>query len=220
MNFEMASELLEMEDIHSAMVKVADDIASSPRTDYQERRGVGGIFFAYKIAGAKAARMASLEEVRAIAEEVCARVSTLGFSMSSCQLPGATKPIFEIGKAEMELGMGIHGEPGVERTAMKTSAELAAVIAERLVQDQTLRNGDEVAVLVNSLGATSKEELYILYRDFHAELEKRRIHAAKVYIGDYATSLEMLGASISVLKLNKELKVLLEDAACTPFIKF
>jgi len=219
MNFEMAGEILDMEDIHSAIVKVSDDVASAPREAYRERRGVGGIFFAYKIAGAKAARLASLEEVRSIAEEVCAKVSTFGVSTSSCQLPGAAKPIFQIGETEMELGMGIHGEPGIERTTMKTSAELAKIMAERLVADQKLAGGDEVAVLVNSLGATSKEELYILYKDFYTELDQLGIRVVKNYIGEYATSLEMQGASISLLKLSDEFKSLLEDDANSPFIK-
>ncbi|NLI53663.1 MAG: dihydroxyacetone kinase subunit DhaK [Clostridiales bacterium] len=219
MNFEMAAELLDMDDIPTAIVKAADDIASAPRATFQDRRGVGGIFFPYKLAGAKAERMASLDEVRGIAESVCANVATLGFSMSSCQLPGMPKPIFEISATEMELGMGIHGEPGVERTTMKSSAELAEILSEKLCADLAVKEGDEVAVLVNSLGATSKEELYILYNDFHACLERRQIRVEKVFVGEYATSLEMLGASVSLLKLNEEFKQLLSDSACTPFVR-
>lgn len=219
MNFEMAAEILEMDEIRTAIVKASDDIASAPREAFGERRGVGGIFFPYKIAGAKAERMASLEEVRIIAEEVCANVATLGFSMSSCQLPGMPKPIFEIGDTEMELGMGIHGEPGVERMTMKTSYELAEILADKLCADLCAVEGDELAVLVNSLGATSKEELYILYNDFYACLKQRHIGVFKVFIGEYATSLEMLGASVSILKLNEEFKQLLSGSAETPFVK-
>lgn len=219
MNFDMAAEMLGMEDIPCAMVKAADDVASAPRSDFRERRGVGGIFFPYKLAGAKAERMASLDEVRALAEDVCANVATLGFSMSSCQLPGAPKPIFEISDTEMELGMGIHGEPGVERTGMKTSAELAEIISGKLRADLELHNGDEVAMVVNSLGATSKEELYILYKDLHAAFRQAGVNIARVFVGEYATSLEMLGASVSVLKLNDEFKSLLEDEGYTPFVK-
>lgn len=219
MNFDMAREMLEMEDIPCAIIKAADDIASGPRENFHERRGVGGIFFPYKLAGAKAQRMASLDEVRALAEQVCANVATLGFSMSSCQLPGAPKPIFEIAQTEMELGMGIHGEPGVERTAMKTSAQLAEVITAKLCADLSLRGGDEVAMVVNSLGATSKEELYILYQDLYGQFQKAGVQIAKVFIGEFATSLEMLGASVSVLKLNEEFKSLLEDEGSTPFVK-
>lgn len=219
MNFDMASEMLDMEDIPTAIVKAADDIASAPRETFHERRGVGGIFFPYKLAGAKAERMASLEEVKAVAEEVCANVATLGFSMSSCQLPGAPKPIFEISETEMELGMGIHGEPGVERTSMKTSAELAEIISEKLCADLSLKAGDEIAVLINGLGATSREELYVLYKDMYNKFQQADIKIAKVFVGEYATSLEMLGASVSVLKLNDEFKSLLADDACTPFVK-
>ena len=219
MNFDMANEMLSMEDIPCAIVKAADDVASAPRSDYKNRRGVAGIFFPYKIAGAKAERMASLEEVRDIAVRVCDNVATLGFSMSSCQLPGAAKPIFEISGDEMELGMGIHGEPGVERTAMKTSEELAAILTQRLTEDLLLTSGDEVAVLVNSLGATSKEELYVLYADLYEKFQSRGIRIGRVYVGEYATSLEMLGASVSVLKLNDEFKELLDDEAKSPFIR-
>ena len=219
MNFEMASEMLEMEDIPCAIVKAADDIASAPRETFHERRGVGGIFFPYKLAGAKAQRMATLDEVKALAEQVCENVATLGFSMSSCQLPGAPKPIFEISDDEIELGMGIHGEPGVERTSMKTSEELAQILADKLCADLSIKSGDEVAVLVNGLGATSKEELYILYRDLHAKLEEKGVAIHRVFVGEYATSLEMLGASVSLLKLNDEFKSLLADEGCTPFVK-
>lgn len=219
MNFELAAEMLEMEDIPTEIVKVADDIASAPRESFHERRGVGGIFFPYKLVGAKAERMASLQEVRELAKAVCANVATLGFSMSSCQLPGTPKPIFEISDAEMELGMGIHGEPGVERTSMKTSAELAHILVEKLSDDLSLHSGDEIAVLVNSLGATSKEELYILYQDFYQQMQRADIRITKVYVGEYTTSLEMLGASISVLKLNEEFKTLLADNGHTPFVK-
>ena len=208
-----------MEDIPCAIVKAADDVASAPRSDYKNRRGVGGIFFPYKIAGAKAERMASLDEVRDIAVQVCDNVATLGFSMSSCQLPGAPKPIFEISDDEMELGMGIHGEPGVERTTMKTSEELAGILTEKLTEDLSLTSGDEVAVLVNSLGATSKEELYVLYADLYEKFQQKGIKIGRVYVGEYATSLEMLGASVSVLKLNDEFKTLLDDEAKTPFIR-
>lgn len=219
MNFDMAAEMLGMEDIPTATVKAADDLASAPRADFKSRRGVGGIFFPYKLAGAKAERMASLEEVRSLAEEVCANVATLGFSMSSCQLPGAPKPIFEISDTEMELGMGIHGEPGVERTTMKTSAELAQILWEKLSADLSLAGGDEVAVLINSLGATSKEELYILYGDLYEQFRKNGVSVHRVFVGEYATSLEMLGASVSVLKLNDEFKSLLADEAHTPFVR-
>ena len=115
--------------------------------------------------------------------------------------------------------MGIHGEPGVERTTMKTSEELAGILTEKLTEDLSLTSGDEVAVLVNSLGATSKEELYVLYADLYEKFQQKGIKIGRVYVGEYATSLEMLGASVSVLKLNDEFKTLLDDEAKTPFIR-
>jgi len=219
MNFDMAKEMLEMEDIPCCIVKGSDDIASAPREKYENRRGVAGIFFAYKLAGALAERGASLERVAAIAMEVGANVATLGFSMSSCQLPGAPKPIFEISNTEMELGMGIHGEPGVERTEMRTSEGLSKIMAERLSADLSLKSGDSVAMLINGLGATSREELYILYADVFDAFKAKGIHVEKVFVGEYATSMEMLGASVSVLKMNDEFRSLLSDEANTPFIK-
>ena len=219
MNFEMASEVLEMEGIPNAIVKVSDDIASAAREQYSERRGVAGIFFAYKIAGALAARGESLKQICSAMEKVCGDISTLGVAMSSCQLPGAQKPIFEIAEHEMELGMGIHGEPGVERMEMRTSRSLAEIIVSRLILDQSLSRGDEVAVLLNSLGATSKEELYVLYRDVYSCLEQAGIRIVKNYIGEYATSLEMMGISISLLKVQEGYVSLLEYPVYTPFVR-
>ncbi len=219
MNFDMAAEMLEFDDIHCETVKGSDDIASAPRSNYTDRRGIAGIFFAYKIAGAKAERMASLEEVKAIAEKVGENVATLGFAMAPCQLPGAPKPHFELPGDEMELGMGIHGEPGVERTKMKTSEELAEVLCDRLSEDLSLQSGEEIAVLVNSLGATSKEELYILYNDLYKKIEAKGLKVGRVYLGEFAISMEMQGASVSFLRLNDEFKELLDDEAKTPFIR-
>jgi dihydroxyacetone kinase len=139
--------------------------------------------------------------------------------MSSCQLPGTEKPIFEIGEDDMELGMGIHGEPGIERTTMMCSEELAKTIFVRLSSDLGLTPGERVAVLVNGLGGTSREELYVLYKDLYKELEDHDIAVQKVYVGEYATSLEMQGASVSLLRLDEELKELLAEPACSPFIR-
>lgn len=220
MNFEMAAEMLDMEDIPCRLVKISDDMASAPREDCTERRGVAGLVFAYKIAGALAARGASLDEVADMAQSVCGDAATLGIAMSSCQLPGAPHPIFQIGEDEMELGMGIHGEPGVRRTKLMTSAELAKLFAEKLLGDLSLSAEDEVSVLVNSLGATSLEELYILYGDLARELAAAGIRVFRVYVGRYAASMEMQGASISLLRMKNEYKALLSDPAHTPFFKF
>ena len=219
MNFEMASELLDFDGIPSKIVKASDDIASSPRNEWTERRGVGGIFFPYKIAGACAEKGGTLEEVAEVAQKVCEKVATLGFAMTSCQLPGTEKPIFEIGDNDLELGMGIHGEPGIVRTTMMSSDELATTICERLNEDLKLQEKDEVAVLINGLGGTSREELYILFKDVYQQLQKKGINVFKAYVGEYATSLEMQGASVSLFKLDEQMKELLLIPATSPFIK-
>jgi len=220
MNFEMAGEILGMEEIPTEIVKGSDDIASGSREAYLERRGVGGIFFLYKIAGAKADEMASLGEVAAAARMAGQNIATLGFAMSSCQLPGAPHPIFEIDDDDMELGMGIHGEPGIERVKTMSSKELACYTTEKLLRDLDVQDGEEVAMLVNGLGATSREELFLFYNDIHTCFLERNVKIAKVYVGEYATSLEMKGGSVSILKLNDERKRLLEKPACSPFVRY
>jgi len=220
MNFEMAGEILAMDDIPSAIVKGSDDVASAPRDEWETRRGVAGLFFAYKVAGAKARTGASLSEVVDVTKKVGENTVTMGIALSSCQLPGSNKPIFEISDEDMELGMGIHGEPGVERSTLKTSAEIANMIIERLISDIDIKPGTEIAILVNGLGATSREELYILFNDAKQELDKRDIKISKTYVGEFATSMEMQGASISLLVLDEELKALLDTPAETPFVKF
>lgn len=219
MNFEMAGEVLDFDDLHSRIVKVSDDVASAPRSDWQGRRGVAGLFFAYKIAGAIADRGASLDEVAERTQSACEKIATMGFALSSCQLPGAAEPIFEIGDTEMELGMGIHGEPGVERSNVKSSAEIAREIVDRLLADLQLGSGAEVAILVNGLGATSREELYILFNDAKKYLESQDITISRVFVDEYATSMEMQGASISLLALDNDTKDLLDHPVKTPFVR-
>ncbi|HEY5582882.1 MAG TPA: dihydroxyacetone kinase subunit DhaK [Ruminiclostridium sp.] len=218
MNFEMASELAEMEGIITGTVKVSDDVASGPREQWKERRGIAGIFFAYKIAGAYSEQMAPLDEVKRIAEKVVANTATFGVAFSSCSLPGLERPIFEIGEEEMEIGMGIHGETGIRRGRLETSRELTGTLLPTIIQDLSIKTGDRVAVLVNGLGATSQEELYILYKDVNEYLLKKGIEPARVFIGEFATSFEMAGASISLLKLDDELLELLDVPAYSPFV--
>lgn len=219
MNFEMAAEALGFDDIPCEIIKGSDDIASAPRENWQDRRGVAGIFFLYKIAGAMADTGADLQTVCQVTRRACKRVATMGVAFSSCQLPGASKPIFTIGEEEMELGMGIHGEPGVERGPMRSSAELAEMLVQRLVDDLTLTDGSEVAVLVNGLGATSREELYILYNDVKNILDKRNILVHRAFVEEFATSMEMQGASLSFLVVDDQLKELLDRPASTPFVR-
>lgn len=218
LNFELAKDILEMENIRVSYVKASDDALSADKDNWTNRRGIAGIYFAYKAAGAKAEQGGTLEEVTAIAEKACERISTIGFAFSPCRIPGRTSPIFNIGDDEMELGMGIHGEPGIKRTKIKSSKEIAEDIVPRLLSDQDLKGGEEVAILLNSLGGTSKEELCLLYKDVKKILDEKDIKVYKVIIGEYATSMEMIGASISIFVLDDELKELLDEPACTPFI--
>jgi dihydroxyacetone kinase-like protein len=218
MNFEMAAEMADMENIRVEMSIAADDVASAPREESGQRRGVAGIFFAYKIAGAKADTMSNLDEVKATTDEVIANTCTMGVALSPCTIPAAGEPTFTIGDDEMELGMGIHGEPGIERTTMKTADETAEIMAEKIIDDLPFGSGDEVAVLVNGLGATPPEELYIIYNKAYDVISGRGLKIYRSYVGEYATSMEMAGASLSLLKLNDEFKTLLDAPAFSPFL--
>lgn len=218
MNFEMAAEMAELEDIPVKICVAKDDIASAPRSDINLRRGIAGIFFAYKIAGAKADTMASLDEVKAVTDQVIENTCTMGVALSPCTIPAVGKPTFSIADDEMELGMGIHGERGIERTKLKTAKETATIITEKIINDLPFKSGDEVAVLMNGLGATPPEELFIMYNTVYDNLNDHNIKIYKVFSGEYATSMEMAGASVSLLKLTDELKTLLDAPAFSPFL--
>lgn len=219
MNFEMASEMADMEDIRVEHILGAEDVASAPKGEENKRRGVAGIFYVYKIAGAYAEEMASLDEVKRIAEKVCGNVRTMGVALSSCTIPEVGKPTFEIGENEMEIGMGIHGEPGVRRGPLRTADEVVEEMLPAVISDLPYQRGDEVSVLVNGLGATPKEELYVMYRKVDDMLKAEGISVYHTYVGEFATSMEMAGASISLLKLDDELKPLLAKPANTPFFE-
>ena len=218
MNFEMAAEMAEMEDIPVQMSIVKDDVASAPRSEMERRRGVAGIFFAYKIAGAKADTGASLEEGKATVDRVIENTCTMGVALTPCTIPAAGKPTFTIGDDEMEFGMGIHGEPGIERTKLRSADEVTEIIAKKVIEDIPLQTGDEVAVLINGLGATPPEELYIIYNKVHDILQEHGIKEYRNYIGEYATSMEMAGASLTLLRLNDKFKALLVAPAFSPFL--
>ncbi|MBI2859697.1 MAG: dihydroxyacetone kinase subunit DhaK [Chloroflexi bacterium] len=218
MNFEMAAEMAGIEDIPVKLSVASDDVASAPRAEKDRRRGIAGIFFAYKIAGAKADTKASLEEVKSTADQVIEQTCTIGVALSPCTIPAVGKPNFTIAEDEMELGMGIHGEPGIERTKIKKADEVAAIMAEKVINDLPFKSSDEVAVLVNGLGATPPEELFILYSKLHDILGERGIRVYKAFVGEYATSMEMAGASFSLLRLNGEFKKLLDAPAFSPFL--
>ena len=219
LNFDMATEMADMEDIKVESVVAGEDVASAPKGEEEKRRGVAGIFFVYKAAGAKADEMASLDEVKRVAEKAAANVRTMGVALTPCIVPEVGKPSFTLGDNEMEIGMGIHGEPGINRGPLATADAIVDEMLNPVLNDLPYKKGDEVSVLINGLGATPKEELYIMYRRVSQILKEKGIAVFKVYIGEFATSMEMAGASISLLKLDDELKTLLSKPAYTPFFE-
>jgi dihydroxyacetone kinase/dihydroxyacetone kinase-like protein len=219
LNFDLAADLAELEDIPTRTVLARDDVASQPNDMKLERRGVAGIFFAYKAAGAAAERGDSIEDVARIAEDVVEYTATMGIGLAPTIMPITGKPSFELLDGEMEIGIGIHGEPGTHRGPLKTADEIADHLVRALVQDLGLTAGARVAVLVNGMGATPLEELYVLYRKTHKLLHELGIEISKNYVGEYATSLEMAGASISLLALNDERLALLRAPARSPFFE-
>lgn len=218
MNFDMAAEMADLEDIRVEQVIGMDDVASAPKGKEDKRRGVAGIFYIYKIAGAAAEEGKSLDEVKRLAEKARDNVRTMGVALSPCIIPEVGKPTFQLDAGEMEIGMGIHGEPGVRGKAPLVSAdEIVDEMVQAILEDLPFERGDEVSVLVNSLGATPKEELYILYRRVNQVLKSSGIRVYHPYLGEFATSMEMAGASISLIRLDDELKELLAKPANTPF---
>lgn len=210
MNFDMAGEMVEFEDIACTTVLLADDVASAPPEEAEKRRGVAGMVYAFKIAGAAADEGRDLAGVTAVAQKAANACRSIGAALSPCTVPQAGKPTFEIGEDEMEMGMGIHGEPGVWRGKLRTADEIAGEVLDRLLADMPLASGDRVSVMVNSLGATPPEELYILYRVVKARLEGAGATIVMPLVGRYATSMEMAGVSFTLIKLDDELEMLLK----------
>lgn len=217
MNFDMAAELAGLEEIEVRSVVVKDDVASAPAAQAGRRRGVAGIVFAYKIAGAAADRGDDLGGVVAVTERALAGVRSMGVALSPCVIPRTREPSFQIGEDEMEIGMGIHGEPGVKREHLADADAIVDRLASEVLDDLNVASGQRLAVMVNGLGATPREELYIMYRRLHQILEQRGVAVHRAYVGEYATSMEMAGASITVFRLDDELQELLDAPAHTPF---
>lgn len=217
MNFELACEMVEMEDIETRTVRVKDDVASSPSETKEKRRGVAGMVYAFKVAGAAAEKMMSLDEVAEIAQKALDNIRTMGVALTPCIVPQVGEPTFQIAEDEMELGMGIHGEKGIEVRKMMSADETAQILVDRILEDMPLNHGDEVSVMVNGLGATPLEEQLIVYRKVHQLLSDKGVSIVMPHIGEYATSMEMAGLSLTVFKLHQELKELLSMPAKTPF---
>ena len=217
MNFEMACEIVKAEGIETKTIIVSDDIASASNEEKLKRRGIAGLILAFKIAGATAENRASLEEVFNITSNANSNLRTIGVAVSSCILPEVGKPTFILDNDEIEIGMGIHGEPGIKREKLKKADILVDDLCEIIFKDFELLSKDKVSIMINSLGATPLEELYIVSKRVNEIFSKLEIDIVKSYVGRYATSLEMAGMSITVLKLNDDLsKALLDHSEC-PF---
>ena len=206
MNFDMAGELVEFEDIATTTVLLADDVASAGPEEREKRRGVAGMVYAFKIAGAAAEAAGDLAEVTRIAQKAADACRSVGAALSSCTVPQAGRPTFEIADDEMEMGMGIHGEPGVWRDKLRPADAIAGELIDRLLADAPVGRGERVSVLVNSLGATPPEELYIVYRVVKARMDAAGVEIVMPLVGRYATSMEMAGVSFTLLKLDAELE--------------
>jgi len=217
LNFDMAAEMAELENIKVLSVVGNDDAASSPVGQEHKRRGVAGIVFVFKAAGAAAREGMPLDEVKRVAEKAKANTRTMGVALTPCIVPEIGHATFSIGEQEMEIGMGIHGEPGIRRGALLPADQIVDEMVRPLLTELPLARGSEVAVLVNGLGGTPKEELYILFRRLAGLLGEHGVSIFHSYIGEFATSMEMAGASISLLLLDDELKRLIAAPADSPF---
>lgn len=222
-NFDMAAEMADFEDgIRVETVLGADDVSSKGPSSPDEksiRRGVAGIFFVYKCAGAAADKMMNLDEVTRIAKKASWNTRTLGVGLTPCIVPRVGHATFEIGEDEMEIGMGIHGETGIRRGKIEPADAITEEMMETILNDLPFEENDTVAVLVNGLGATPLDEQYIVTRKIDEILKNRNINVHRYYVGEYATSIEMAGLSVSLIKLDDELKELIDYPVNTPFFK-
>jgi len=216
MNFEMAAELAEMEGLKVAKVVVNDDVAVMNSTYTTGRRGIAGTVFVHKMAGAKAELGGSLEEVAAVACKVVANTRSKGCALTSCIVPAVGRPTFTLAEDEMEIGLGIHGEPGVKRVAMMSAEQIAGDLTGSCAEDLKLTDGESVAVLINGLGSTPLMELYILAAHVGEYLKSIGVSASRVYVKEFMTSLEMAGASVSLMRLDDEILGLLDKPCDTP----
>lgn len=216
LNFEGASELAIDDDINVEFVHVADDAAVENSSFTVGRRGVAGTVLVHKIAGAMAEKGAELKEVKSIAEKVIENVRSIGFAFTSCTVPAKGEPTFVLNDDEMEFGVGIHGEPGITREKIVSAKELAKKMIDIVVPDLPFEKGSKVALMINGLGGTPLLELYILNAEVRPLLEEKGIIVEKTMVGNYMTSIDMAGASITLLKLDAELKELLDAPAETP----
>lgn len=211
--FEMAAELSEAEGIRVQTLLIDDDVAVSGSTYTVGRRGVAGNFFVIKVLGAASEQGMDLDRLLELGKKVNSVTRTMGVALSSCTPPAKGTPLFQIGESEMEVGIGIHGEPGRRRTERGTASEIVSLLCDAVVPDLPFNKGDRVALMINGLGGTPISELYLLYGLAHKELEKRGLHIARNYVGEYCTSLEMAGASLTLVRLDAEIEEYLRAPA-------
>ena len=213
MNFTSSEESAREVGILVDHVIVNDDVAIK---DLKKRRGVGGTIFVQKIAGAKAEHMEKLDEVKRTAEKVITNVRSMGVALTPCVVPALGKPTFTIGEDEIELGIGIHGEPGVQRSKMMTSKEIAEYLTTNIASDLNISTGDQLAVMVQGMGGTSNMEKFIFYKDVRNQIESLGAKVRNSFIGEYTPSMEMVGLQLTILKLDDELGKLLEEPTEAP----
>jgi dihydroxyacetone kinase-like protein len=213
MSFDMGRELAEAEDVKVATIIVDDDVAVKDSTYTVGRRGVAGNFFVIKAVGAAAERGAELDDLVKLGERVNSVTRTMGMALTSCTPPAKGSPLFELGDDEMEMGVGIHGEPGRRREKLANANAIIDELLEAVASDLPYGSGDEVALMINGLGGTPISELYILYGQTHQQLADRGIKVTRSYVGEYCTSLDMAGASLTLVKLDRELNELFDAPA-------
>lgn len=216
MNFEMAADMAADEGIEVDKVVVNDDVAVEDSTWTTGRRGIAGTIFVHKCAGACAEAGGDLAAVKAVAEKVIANVRSMGMAIAPCTVPSAGKPSFELAEDEVEIGMGIHGEPGTHREKIRSVADTTDHLVGKILDEGIYKAGDEVAVMVNGLGATPLQELYLANLKVSEILAEKNIKVAKTWVGNYMTSIDMAGYSVTLLKLDDELKKCLDAPADTP----
>lgn len=217
MNFDMAADTAAEEGIRVETVRITDDVASAPIDQLDRRRGIAGDFFVLKAAGACADSGGSLEQVRAGAAKANDNIRSMGVALSSCTIPASGKPIFALGADEMEIGLGIHGEPGERRMKLQPADEVTDQIVGRILEERLFQPGDEVAVLVNGLGSTPLAELFIVFRRTAQLLAEKEIRIHRSYVGEYSTSLEMAGCSVTLIRLDDELRKWIDWPAYSPY---
>ena len=216
LKFEMAAEMLELD---NAMVVVNDDVALEDSPHTNGRRGVAGTLIVEKILGAAAERGYTLEQLKELGDSVNKNTASMGVALTSCTVPAAGKPTFHISESDMEIGVGIHGEPGIAREKLPTASQLAERMVNQIVADVPFAAGEEVAVMINGLGATPLQELYLFNNAVSSFIEAKGLKIYRTFVGNFMTAIDMAGASISILRLDAETKALLDAAADTPALK-